>query len=69
MLVEHLNDSLDVLQEIIDTQHIDSSSIPAPHDNRPMTDPVVHFRRRATQLLESWSASAYRDHMAVIISR
>lgn len=60
MLLEHLNDSLDVLQEIIDTQHIDS---PASHGNGPMTDPVVRFRRRATQLLGSWSASAYRDRM------
>ncbi|GAB3976829.1 TIGR03086 family metal-binding protein [Actinoallomurus acanthiterrae] len=66
MLLEHLNDSLDVLQQISDTQHIESSAIPAPDHNRPMTDPMMHFRRRATQLLGSWSASAYHDRMTDI---
>ncbi|GLY86119.1 TIGR03086 family metal-binding protein [Actinoallomurus iriomotensis] len=65
-LLDHLNDSLDVLQQIIDTRHLDGGAVPAPHDDRPTTDPVAHFRRRATHLLGSWSASACRDRVTEI---
>lgn len=66
-LLEHLNDSLDVLQEIADTQHMGMSPISAPEDNQPATaDPALCFRNRATQLLGSWAATGHRDHLTDI---
>ncbi|MEU8310655.1 TIGR03086 family metal-binding protein [Actinomadura sp. NPDC048955] len=65
MLLEHLNDSLEAFQEIVDTQHMGMRPCDVL-DDPPVADPAVRFRDRATHLLGSWLSPSHREHMTDI---
>ena len=68
MLLQHVNDSLAVLCEGIDTGHIGPDPA-TDHDNGPAADLAATFRDRARRLLGAWTSTSRHDQVIAIVDR
>ncbi len=64
MLMRHVTDSLDVLQESVDTGRVGPG--PAEADADEAADPVAAFRDRARQVLGAWTVAGHQDLVIAI---